>query len=97
MGPSEWRVIGKSVQGSTHLRAQKANQDAIAWYPDEGHGLPRIVAVADGHGSEKHFRSHIGAGLATRTAIDVLREFAEHLPETGELMMVMNHLPAAIE
>jgi hypothetical protein len=97
MGPSAWRVIGQSVQGATHLRVQKPNQDAIAWYPDEGHGLPLIVAVADGHGSEKHFRSHIGAGLAARAAIDVLREFGERLPASGELMMVMDHLPAAIE
>jgi hypothetical protein len=97
MGPSEWRVIGESVQGSTHLRVQKPNQDAIAWYPDEGHGLPLIVAVADGHGSDKHFRSQIGASLATRAAIDVLREFAEHVPANGELMTVMDHLPAAIE
>lgn len=93
MGPSEWRVIGESVQGSTHLRVLKPNQDAIAWYPDEGHGLPLIVAVADGHGSEKHFRSHIGAGLATRVAIEVLREFAEHLPADSD----MDRLPAAIE
>ena len=97
MGPSEWRAIGKSVQGSTHLRTQKPNQDAIALYPDEGQGLPVIVAVADGHGSEKHFRSHIGAYLATRTAIDVLREFAERLPERLEQTMVIDHLPAAIE
>ena len=41
MAPSEWRVIGESVQGSTHLKVQKPNQDAIAWYPDEGHGFMR--------------------------------------------------------
>jgi serine/threonine protein phosphatase PrpC len=97
MGPSEWRAIGRSVQGSTHLRDQKPNQDAIGWYPDEGYGLPLIVAVADGHGATKYFRSHFGAEFATRTAIDVLREFAEHLPGDGELMMVIDRLPAAIE
>ena len=97
MEPSEWRVIGRSVQGSTHLRDQKPNQDAIRWYPDKGCGLPLIVAVADGHGSAKYFRSHFGAQLATGTAVDVLREFAEHLPEDEELMMVIDRLPAAIE
>ena len=97
MDPSEWRVIGKSVRGSAHLRAQKPNQDAIAWYPDEGAGLPLILAVADGHGSEKHFRSDIGAQLATKTAVDVLREFSEHRPKDGELSLMMERLPAAIE
>jgi serine/threonine protein phosphatase PrpC len=97
MDLSECLVIGESVQGSTHLRDGKPNQDAIQWYPDTGQGLPLIVALADGHGNEKHFRSHIGAHLATKTAIDVLREFAEQLPDDGELMMVIDHLPAAVE
>jgi serine/threonine protein phosphatase PrpC len=97
MDPSGWRVIGESVRGSTHLRAQKPNQDAIAWYPDEGAGLPLILAVADGHGSDKHFRSDIGARLATKTAVDVLREFSQHRPKVGELSLMMERLPAAIE
>jgi serine/threonine protein phosphatase PrpC len=80
-----------------HVRAQKPNQDAIAWYPDEGEGLPLILAVADGHGSDKHFRSDIGAQLATKTAVAVLREFSEHRPKDGELSLMMERLPAAIE
>lgn len=97
MDPSEWRVIGESVQGSVHLRAQKPNQDAIAWYPHAGAGPPLILAVADGHGSDKHFRSDIGAQLATKTAVDVLREFLEHRPKDRELSLMMERLPAAIE
>ncbi len=97
MDPSEWRVIGESVRGSVHVRAEKPNQDAIAWYPDEGTGLPLILAVADGHGSDKHFRSDIGAQLATKTAVDVLREFSEHRPKDGRLSLMMERLPAAIE
>jgi serine/threonine protein phosphatase PrpC len=97
MDPSEWRVIGESVRGSAHLRAQKPNQDAITWYPNEGAGLPLILAVADGHGSDKYFRSDIGAQLATKTAVDVLREFSEHRPKNGELSLLMERLPAAIE
>jgi serine/threonine protein phosphatase PrpC len=56
-----------------------------------------ILAVADGHGSARHFRSEIGADLATRAAIDVLREFAEHQPNDRELSMIVERLPAAIE
>jgi serine/threonine protein phosphatase PrpC len=97
MEPSEWRVIGESIQGSVHLRAQKPNQDAIAWYPDDGSGLPLILAVADGHGGDKYFRSDIGAQLAAKTALDVLREFSEHRPKDGELSLMMERLPAAIE
>jgi len=38
--------------------------------------LPAILAVSDGHGSPKCFRSHVGSQLAVETAIVALREFA---------------------
>jgi serine/threonine protein phosphatase PrpC len=72
---AEWRVIGKSVQGATHIRDGLPNEDAIDWLPKSGTGLPLILAVSDGHGSAKSFRSRKGAQLAVEAAKVVCSDF----------------------
>jgi hypothetical protein len=76
---SSWRVIGESVRGATHERAGTRNQDAIAWSPASGFGPPLILALADGHGSARYVRSHIGARFAVEVALEVLGTFPEEL------------------
>src|SRR5438105_845006 len=66
---AQWRVTGKSVRGASHERSGLPNQDAIAWAPESGAGSRLIVAVADGHGSARSFRSQTGAEMAVHTAI----------------------------
>ena len=79
---AKWRVIGKSVQGVAHKRADGLpNQDAIDWLPESGTGLPLVLAVSDGHGSAKCFRSDVGARLAVEMAKKVIQELLESLPE----------------
>jgi serine/threonine protein phosphatase PrpC len=80
------RVAGASVLGSSHARSGQPNQDAIeAWLSEPGKSGAAVLAVADGHGGARHFRSHEGASLAVRTAIHVLREFiAGHNWETSQ-------------
>jgi hypothetical protein len=70
-----WRVTGHSVRGATHERRGRPNQDAIHWLPQFATGLPLILAVADGHGSQRSFRSERGARLAVETAAEVISEF----------------------
>jgi Protein phosphatase 2C len=74
----EWRCIGESVLGASHERTNLPNQDAIQWYPagypNLGKGPPLILAVSDGHGSPRNFRSDIGAKVAVDTATRVFRE-----------------------
>jgi serine/threonine protein phosphatase PrpC len=67
-----WRVLGASVRGAAHLRAQRPNQDALCWLPESGNGPPVLLAVADGHGNARSFRSDRGARLATATTAEVL-------------------------
>ncbi|OQW94129.1 MAG: hypothetical protein BWK79_07450 [Beggiatoa sp. IS2] len=80
---SRWRVITASVPGFTHIRQQKPNQDAIG-YEQWGDGKPGsappylIIAVADGHGSQRSFRSDIGARYAVQAALITFRDFIEH-------------------
>src|SRR5437016_2401525 len=72
---SAWRIVGRSVRGAAHKRVDLPNQDAIGWWPDSGEGMPVILAVSDGHGSAKYFRSHRGARLAVETALKVIENF----------------------
>lgn len=71
----KWRCIGESVKGASHVRSGLPNQDAIRWFPESGIGLPLILAVSDGHGSAKSFRSDKGSCFAVETAIKVIQEF----------------------
>ncbi|MEH2327362.1 MAG: PP2C family serine/threonine-protein phosphatase [Nostoc sp.] len=74
----KWQCIGKSVKGASHVRSGLPNQDAIKWhpgYPKLGTDLPVILAVSDGHGSAKSFRSNKGSHFAVDTAIQVIKEF----------------------
>jgi serine/threonine protein phosphatase PrpC len=71
----KWRCIGESVKGASHVRSGLPNQDAIRWFPESGIGLPLILAVSDGHGSAKSFRSDRGSCFAVETAIKVIQEF----------------------
>lgn len=71
-----WHVIGASVVGSSHERAGQRCQDAIRHTGKPEPGLPAIAAVADGHGSAKCFRSHLGADFAVVAALEVVTEFA---------------------
>lgn len=71
MAPSPtWRTLKASVRGAAHVRAGLPNQDAVrvARYRDD---LPLIVALADGHGSAKSFRSQRGARIAVAVALRV--------------------------
>ncbi len=73
----EWRVIGESVPGASHLRAGTPNQDAILQVRESGRGLPLVVSVSDGHGSDKCFRSHKGSRFAVRKAAQLMGEFLD--------------------
>ncbi|HVB24885.1 MAG TPA: PP2C family serine/threonine-protein phosphatase [Ktedonobacteraceae bacterium] len=84
-----WRLIGASVRGANHVRQGIRNQDFIGWEPadacmnESGTVTPFVISLADGHGSEKYFRSHIGAQFAVEIANEVLYQFAQthvHLP-----------------
>ena len=70
----EWRVIGETVPGASHLRAGIPNQDAIMHVRQSSVRLPVIVSISDGHGSNKCFRSDRGSRFAVRIGVDLLDE-----------------------
>lgn len=80
-----WVMLGSSVRGASHKRAGVPNQDAIFAEPriDVAPAMvaaspPLILAVSDGHGSPRSFRSHTGANAAVQIAVERTREFVDH-------------------
>jgi hypothetical protein len=70
--PLNWRPLTASVRGAAHERSGLPNQDAIRVARlDAGRAL--LIALADGHGSAKSFRSQPGARLAVATAYWAVR------------------------
>jgi hypothetical protein len=69
----EWDVLGNTQIGASHLRQNLPNQDAI--YHRKMPDGSVILAVADGHGSNKSFRSDVGSRFAVECAIEVCAEF----------------------
>lgn len=72
----EWSVIEATARGATHQRNNLPNQDSIG-SSDPNQGLPIVLAVADGHGGKKYFRSQVGARLAVETALEAIPRFFE--------------------
>ncbi len=86
-GGKQWRAGGASAIGSAHLRRNTPNQDA--WYasPQSQPGTRFMIAVADGHGSNRHFRSQSGAELAIsafQQAVEWVLDDPQELRGLGE-------------
>ncbi len=73
----EWRVIGETVPGASHIRAALPNQDAILQMRESGRRAPLIVSIADGHGSPKCFRSDFGSLFAVKKSAQIVGEFLD--------------------
>lgn len=82
---SGWRVIANSVTGAAHERSGRCNQDAYLKKQEQEKGLPLILALADGHGNDKYFRSETGAKLAVEIAVEELTSFARASSEAPEV------------
>ena len=69
-----WQAVTATERGAAHRVAGIPNQDAVATTPLENGGM--VVAVADGHGHSRHFRSARGARLAVSIACRAARDLA---------------------
>jgi hypothetical protein len=63
----QWRTLKASARGASHCRSGLPNQDAVRVSGCKDSSA-LMVAVADGHGSPKSFRSQTGARLAVIAA-----------------------------
>src|ERR1700733_13393284 len=74
-----WQVSIGSVRGAVHLATGLPNQDAAAHQDVIGPPGAVIVAIADGHGHSRHFRSGSGSLLAVDTACQVVAALTDGL------------------
>jgi serine/threonine protein phosphatase PrpC len=90
----EWQVISATVRGASHQRADTPNQDSILVVRESSTGLPIILSLSDGHGSDKCFRSHRGSRFAVQIGAELMREVLQSDPMKGEEEM-KSELPLA--
>lgn len=86
---SQWRILAASARGASHLHSDAPNQDAQRSQPLSGLDKDAlVVAVADGHGDRRHFRSERGSRFAVesacRCATDATRILGE-APSTNDM------------
>jgi serine/threonine protein phosphatase PrpC len=93
-----WHVFGSSVQGANHIRTNTPNQDAIDWLAWYGHDQQFItLALADGHGNARYFRSATGAQIAVAVTKTLFQELGRAYSQSRNLAtlkeMAEQHLP----
>jgi len=70
-----WTALSASVRGYAHEKIGQKNQDAVRLRQPSGPADALFIAVSDGHGSSRSFRSDRGSALATECALRLLRRF----------------------
>jgi serine/threonine protein phosphatase PrpC len=89
-----WRVLTAQATGVAH-HAHRGYEDALAVVPADARKRPRrvaSVAVADGHGHARHFRSSRGSELAVRLATEKGAELAAAAPSLPDADAVLREL-----
>ncbi|MBR6968017.1 MAG: protein phosphatase 2C domain-containing protein [Ruminococcus sp.] len=76
-----------SVMGASHEKTNLVCQDSSAFKIGDHYA---IAVVADGHGSKKHFRSHLGSKFAVEATIEAIDRFYEER-EALEASLPVNH------
>ncbi len=74
-----WSTLGASVRGASHETSGQKNQDSVR-LKNPSVGEPYVLlAVSDGHGSTRSFRSERGSALAAECTLKVLGGFIRWL------------------
>jgi serine/threonine protein phosphatase PrpC len=85
-----WTALSASVRGASHEKTGQPNQDAVrSRNPGTGHEM-LLMALADGHGSTRSFRSDKGSALAAETALRQLAKFVRRLGPDAPISKVRN-------
>jgi serine/threonine protein phosphatase PrpC len=98
----EWRAIGHAERGASHIRANQLCQDTIRWapdYPEPASGPPLVLAVSDGHGSPRSFRSRDGSQFAVEAALETLQHLLNNPDHSNTAKMgriAKEFLPKAV-
>jgi len=74
-----WHVSAGNARGAVHRSAGRANQDSVAHRAGTTRSGETAIAVADGHGHSRHFRSATGSALAVTVGCRVGSRLAASL------------------
>jgi hypothetical protein len=85
-----WTALSATVEGASHARGGQGNQDAVRLQNPSGSDEVLLLAVADGHGSARSFRSDRGSAFAAECALCELRSFIRRLGPDAPLSRVRN-------
>ena len=80
----KFEIIGRSVQGASHVRKGIECQDAFKKVELEDGTI--ILAVADGHGSESCPFSSTGSKSATNVFCDIMSEYHQKYADNLEML-----------
>jgi serine/threonine protein phosphatase PrpC len=83
-----WAALGASVRGATHEVSGLKNQDAVRLKNPTGANDFLALAVSDGHGSTRSFRSDRGSAFAAECALRVLGDWVRRLGPIAPLSRV---------
>jgi hypothetical protein len=70
-----WHLVTGTARGRSHLARDRPSEDAVAHRQLAAIG-GIVVAVADGHGHDRHFRSAAGSAFAVQVACQVADDLA---------------------
>lgn len=84
-----WRSIPVSVAGASHVRQGVPNQDSARAEPASAAARRIVVAVADGHGHAKHFRSDRGSRFAVDAAVDSIVPVLNYRPSAANTVQTV--------
>jgi hypothetical protein len=87
-----WRALSASVRGASHERTGLGNQDAVRLRNPAAGDDVLLLALADGHGSTRSFRSDRGSGMAAECALVELRRLLHRLGPDAPLSTVRNQV-----
>jgi hypothetical protein len=98
-GTAAWHLVTGTARGRSHIARNRPNEDAVAHrqVPAIG-GI--VVAIGDGHGHDRHFRSATGSAFAVQVACQVADDLAtepgrfRRRPAPAE--SILDKLPSAV-
>src|SRR5271156_6836341 len=89
-----WKALSASVKGASHELGGYSNQDAVRLKNPSDSDDVLLLAVADGHGSARSFRSERGSAMAAECALRELRRFIRRLGPDAPLSQVRRQAQA---
>jgi len=89
-----WKALSASVQGASHELGGFTNQDAVRLKNPSDSDDVLLLAVADGHGSARSFRSERGSAMAAECALRELQRFIRRMGPDAPLSQVRRQAQA---